>query len=387
MSEFLTLMENWDGFRSARSMRIDEAAMARALSLITNKPGYSSREHAYLLERAFTEGVGTSDFPTLFGALIDRQVLANYKAAVPEWQAYVKVGTLPNFNTHEAHKVVGQDNVLPQVAEKGPYLEDPSVTGHYDRRVLKWGKRFGISFESVINDSMGAFDDIAERFADAATLTEAWNATSAFCAATGPHTGLFGAPIADVDGQNVTNVGVLPLTINNLQTTLRLMGQQTDAKGRTISVRGVHLVVPKSLEFTALQILNSAFVQQVDTAGGANAAAPVWVPLPTTNVLPRMGVKLWVNDLFESIDVSGTGDTTWYVFADPSQGISVGFDRLRGREAPEVCMKASNKVSLGGGLINPLEGDFDSDEIAYRVRCIHGGWRGDPRFCYAQVAP
>ena len=383
MSEFLTLMENWDGFRPASSIRFDEAALARALALVTNEAGYSSRKHAYLLE----EAVATGDFPTLFGALIDRELLANYKAVIPDWRSYVRVGSVPNFDTHEYHKHTGQDDTLPLVAEFGPYVEEPSVTGHYSRRVYKWGRRFGISFEALINDSMGAFADISTRFLTAVQRTEARNAVLSFCSATGPSANLFGAPIADVDGQNVTNCGVLPLTINNLQTTLQLMGQQSDANDELISVRGVHLVVPASLEFTARQVLSSAQVQQVDPAGAANTAVAAFIPLPTTNVLPQYGLQFHVNPLLEAIDTSGTGDTTWYVFADYGQGISCGLDYLRGHEAPEVCMKSSNKVSIAGGDVGVMEGDFDNDAIAYRVRTIHGGWHGDPRFCYAQVAP
>lgn len=385
MSEFLTLMTEAEerGFRPAKSVQVSEAALAAAMSLIRNEKGYSARKHAALLE----ESIGTGDFPTLFGVLIDRELLANYKAVVPDWSAYVKRGTVPNFNQHQKHKVVGQDDFLPAVPEKALYPEEPSVTGNYTRQVFKRGRRFGISWEAVINDSMGAFDDIAARFLQAAVRTESQIATQSFCSAAGPSAALFGAPIADVDGQNVTNLGVLPLTINNLQTTLRLMAQQTDVNGELIAVSGVHLVVPKALEFTARQILTSAQMQQVDTVGGANANPPAYIPLPTSNILPQLGLKLHVNPLLEVIDTSGTGDTTWYVFADPAQGTAAGMDYLRGHESPQVCMKASNKVALSGGAVGALDGDFDRDENAYRVRVVCGDWHGDPRFAYAQVGP
>ena len=50
-------------------------------------------------------------------------------------------------------------------------------------------------------------------------------------------------------------------------------------------------------------------------------------------------------------------------------------------------MKASNKLAIAGGAIGAMEGDFDNDQIAYRVRTIHGGTQVDPRFVYAQVGP
>jgi len=391
MGEFLTLIDDWKGYRAAGACPVSEAALAKALSLVTNEKGYGARKHAFLMEEAlagrmvFDEAGGTSDFPTLFGVLIERELMANYKAVIPDWRSYVKVGSLPNFNTHEKHKVVGQDDVLEKIPEKGSYPEEPSVTGKYSRRVYKYGRKFAISWEAVINDSMGAFDDIATRFLTAVQRTEARHATETFASASGPNPALFGATITDVDGQAVTNLGSLSLSIGHLQTTLQLMAKQTDVNGEPIAVDGVHLVVPKSLEFTARQILTSAQVQQVDTVGGANASTPAYLPLPTTNILPQLGIKLHVDPYLEIVDQTGTADTTWYVFADYNQGVAAGMDFLRGHETPQVCIKANNKVVLSGGAAGTLDGDFEHDENAYRVRSCHGGWQGDPRYCYAQV--
>jgi hypothetical protein len=373
MADFLALSENWKGFKPVGTQRFTEAQLTEALRLIRNEHGLSRYAHQHALEEAIT----TSDFPTLFGVLVQNDMLAKYRINVAEWRTFCKVGTLPNFNIHNKHKVYGQDDVMPQVAEKAPYLQTPSGTGVYTGQLLKYGRSFDISWESVINDSMGAFRDIADRFANAAIRTEAWNVTSLYCSAAGPNVGLFGAPIADVDGQNVTNLGVLPLTITNLQATLALMANQTDPNGEIIAVDGVHLVVPKTLEYTARAILTSALQQE------AAAAAPV----PTVNITPQLGLKLHVDPYLQVVDATATDDTTWYLFADPSQGKCMEMDYLTGHEQPEICMKASDKLAMGGGSISPFEGDFDSDNIKYRVRCVHGGTQLDPRFAYAQVGP
>jgi hypothetical protein len=47
-------------------------------------------------------------------------------------------------------------------------------------------------------------------------------------------------------------------------------------------------------------------------------------------------------------------------------------------------MKASDKVSVAGGLISPFAGDFATDDIFYRVRIVCGGTQLDPRFTYSQ---
>ena len=45
-------------------------------------------------------------------------------------------------------------------------------------------------------------------------------------------------------------------------------------------------------------------------------------------------------------------------------------------------MKASDKVTLGGGAINPLSGDFASDNVFYRVRHVFGVTKLDWRATY-----
>jgi len=377
MAEFLQLMESWDGYTPVGQDRFSEAEVSRAMELLTNAKRLPSHRHQYLLREAIT----TSDFPDLFGFILERDILARYRAVTADWRTYCAVGTLPNFNQAELHKVQGQDNRLPRVGEKGEYLVSPESDAHYHRRVYKYGRQFDISWEALVNDALGAMRDIPQRFADAVIRTEAFNVTSLYAAAAGPNALLFGAPITDVDGQNVTNQGVLPLTIANLETTLSLMAAQTDVNGEPIAVRGVHLVVPPPLEFMARQILTSSLKQWTEGAVG------VPVPYPTTNVVSQLGMQLHVDPFLQVVDVSATNDTTWYVFADPAQGKAMQMDFLSGYEEPEICMKASDKVAVTGAPLSPFSGDFATDNVFYRVRCVHGGTQHDPRFAYAQVAP
>ncbi len=364
----------WEGYRSLRGAQFSEAALAAANDLITNAKGWPSLKWRYMLQEAIT----TTDFPYLFGGILDRELLARYKAALPDWETYTPTSKCKDFRQKEIHKVQGNDRLLPLVAEKGEYLVSPMSDAHYHAQVYKRGRQFDISWESLINDDLGAFSDIAARFADSAIYTEAYVATAILAVAAGPNPALFGAPIADVDGQNVTNQGALALTIANLGTTLMLMSDQVDSQGDRLNIRGIHLVVPPRLELTARAILTSALVQQLASA----------VPVPVANVLTQMGIQLHVNPVLPLIDTSGNHDGTWYLLAEKAAENSHNwgqFNRLTGYETPEVCMKASDKVSAAGAALSPLSGDFATDNVFYRVRHVLGGDPLDPRFCYAQV--
>jgi hypothetical protein len=250
--------------------------------------------------------------------------------------------------------------------------------GRYHRQLFKRGRQFDISWEAIINDALGAFSDLAVRFSNAALYTEAWLATSLYCGAAAPNATLFGAPVVDAaDGANVTNLGILPLTINNLETTLGLMVSQVDVQGRPLGIRGAHLVVPPMLEMTARAILTSAFQQ-------STAAV---TPLPTVNVLSQMGIQLHVDPLIPVVMPVAAANRTWFLFADGMQGKWGQLEFLKGHESPEICMKMSNKSSIGGGVISAFEGDFETDDIMWRVRHCLGASTFDPRMAYAQVGP
>lgn len=375
MPEFLQMMESWEGYHSVRESRLSETAMSAAFDLLQN----TNRLPAHRWEYEMREAITTSDFPDLFGGILDRELLARYNVVIPDWQNYMTVGTVRDFRQEEIHKVQGNESLLPLVVEKGEYLVASMSDAHYHNQVYKRGRQFDISWESLINDYLGAFSDIPQRFANACTYTEAYVATNQIAVAAGPNPLLYGATITDVDGQAITNQGVLALTIANLEATMGLMAAQTDVQGRPLSIRAVHLVVPPMLEFTARAVLTSALKQWTEVGGGAG------VPMPMTNVLPQMGLQLHVNPLLPVLDASGNRNGTWYLFADPAEGAAIEFDRLRGHETPEVCMKMSDKMNVGGAPIGPFEGDFTSDNVFYRVRLVCGAAPLDPRFTYAQV--
>jgi len=391
MKELLRTIDDWTGYRS---MPKPNTALLEAsgvlVDLMSNRyrlPGW--KQEAII--RAWVHGeppaqlresVVSSDFPSLFGFTLERDVLARYQAVVPEWRAYTKVGTLPNFNVAELHKVVGNDGLLAAVPERAPYPIQVVANGHYHRQLFKYGGQFDISWEAMVNDVQSAFQDVPQRFADAVVYTEAYNVTALYAAAAGPNPLLFGAPVVDAaDGANVTNLGVLPLTIGNLETTITLMAQQQDVQGKPLGIRAAHLVVPPALELTARAILTSTLKQWTEVGAGGG------VPVPTANILPQMGLQLHVDPLLPVIDVSGNVNTTWYLFAEPSRIAAIQLDYLRGYENPEIVMRSSDKVSVTGAPMSPFSGAFLDDDIQYRVRCVHGGARLDPRACYAQVGP
>jgi hypothetical protein len=175
---------------------------------------------------------------------------------------------------------------------------------------------------------------------------------------------------------NEINGSVNLLTIANLETGVEAMASWRDPGGSPIMNRPKYLVVPPALEMTARQILTSTVKMWTESAGGGATA------YPTTNVLNQMGLELIVDPWLPILDADN-GATGWYLFADPSDIAALEAAHLSGHENPEICMKASNKVSIGGGELGAMTGDFATDNVFYRVRVIFGAVKLDWRATYA----
>ncbi len=339
-----------------------DAQIMECLNLLTNAKGLASHRHQFMVREALT----TSDFPYLFGDVLQRQVLATYKAVEPVWKLFTRRGTVPRIYPQIGgyrFAITGGDQYLAEVAEKGEYLASERDELRDTIYVKKYGRQFDISWEALINDDLGALTDTPQRFARAAVRTEHRIITTLYANDLGTH----GAGnIYDNATANQINAANVALTIANLENAVEAMQAFLDNNGEPIMNRPKYLVVPPALEFTARQILSSAQKMWTESAGGAATAYPM------ANVIAQYGLIL-VIDPYLAIINADTYPNSWYLFADPADIAAIEHDYLSGHETPEICMKASDKVNIGGGPVSPMDGDFGTDNVFYRVRDVFGG--------------
>ena len=226
----------------------------------------------------------------------------------------------------------------------------------------------------MINDDLDALKDTPMRFAKAALRTEQYTVINQFADDDGTHaTG----ELYDKATAGEINGSVALLTIDNLEGAMEAGASWVDAGGSPIFNRFRYMVVPPALEMTARQILTSATKQWMELGG---AGGPL--PYPTTNVVSQMGLELIVEPWLPVCDATN-GNTAWYLFADPGDIAALEAGYLRGHERPEIVMKASDKVTVGGGSVSPMSGDFATDNVFYRVRHCFGICNLDWRATYA----
>ena len=333
---------------------------------------------------AFLEEAGAetiTDFLTLFSNVIDRMLLPKYKMATVDYRGYIKIGSSRDFRKSQGIGTWGLRGALDSKTLRGEYKERVLNDGKVEIQVGAFGNRFSIGWENFVNDDLGALSGVADDFVQGALATEFREATKLIASASGPNTALFGNSVShQIDGTSIDNLDVLDFSLDNLGTVIQRLSSQKDADGNPIMISKFHIVYPPALEIAVLKALSP---QQLIAVGVGNSAAVT----TSENVIAKyFSITPHKNVWLPIIDTSGNADKTWYVFADPvADGGAAQLNFLRGREAPEVQMKASNKVSLAGAPVSAMEGDIETDKVVFRARHIMGGAAVDSRFAYANV--
>jgi Mu-like prophage major head subunit gpT len=375
----------------------------------------------------FEEALSISDFPNLFGDVIDRAVLANYLETPYTWNMVALAAEVSDFRPVKRFRVDGgtgllgntalnptsnlaagsqtgagfdaSGNMLP-ITQGAQYPEDSLTDNEYVYRLAKYGKRMPFFWETFVDDDLNALKDTPARFGRGARRSEEYFVTKLYAnnvsGTLGPN-GFYFFSNGNKNIVNAANAGGAfttnnpALSITALQQAIVVMMNQKDTTGQPISVEGVTLVVPPALKTVAMNILNADYVWMGDQ-GGTNGGANTF-PLQQIHVAnwAKNIVRLAVNYYLPICDTTH-GNTGWYLFSNPESGRpALEFGRLRGHTMPELFMKLPNSVAIGEGSMgpgpgimpgttnmNPLEGDFDTDSINYKVRHVLGGVQVDP---------
>ncbi|GAA0403029.1 hypothetical protein GCM10009530_63760 [Microbispora corallina] len=319
------------------------------------------------------EAMSTSDFQYLFGDIIDRQMLARYQHTPVVWTSVAKRGRVRDFRSVNRYTLDGGEAVLTEVKQAEEYPAATVTDGKYSYSVKKFGRRLPFTWESFINDDLDALADMPNRLANAATFSEEKFFTDLFAGSNGPDSTFFSSGNANVVTSNPA------LSVAGLTTAYNVLAAQKDTDGNPIYVSGVVLMVPPALRITANNIINATEILAADGGGDGTGNNQLRVQ----NWL-RNDVTVVVNPWLPIISSSANGNTSWYLFADPNVGrpaMEMGF--LVGHETPELFQKAPNAVRVGGGTVDPMDGDFDTDSVDTKVRHVFGGTLMDPKSAVA----
>lgn len=365
------------------------------------------------------EAMTTSDFPLLFGDVLDRSVLANYQETPYTWDMYAKRAILNDLRLARMFRVdrgaaVLDGPIIPNsygatgtgpngIEQVSEYPMRKRVVSGYTDQLYKFGARMDFSFETIVNDDLDALKDTPALFGRAARRTEEKRATKLFVSSTGPNATFFSNANLNLINSTVLGAGYTgvpnpPLSIDAVMWALTVMANQRDLDGEPISIEAAVLVYPPALKVTAENILNARELY-VNSEGGNVSLYGTGATQTAYNSV-RMVVANWaanfakgaLNYYLPVVNTSSSAQTAWYIFAAPGMGRpAMQQSFLRGREAPQLFMRLPNQVAVGEGRMgpgagvmpgmgntNPMEGDYETDGVDYKIRHFLGGVLLDP---------
>ena len=356
------------------SRKLGNVSMREAALWFTLKEIMSGNRKA---EIELQEAMSTSDFPLLYGDIIQREMLQRFQALTPAWNQYARTGFVSDFRQARRLAYDGIDGVF------YPSGLTPELTAHnqdnaltetgYIAQVAVYSKGFGYSWQMTVGDVLNMLGELPGLLGVAARRSEEYLATSLLVDAGGPITPFFSA------GNNNLITGNPPLSIAGLETGLSVVAQQTDRNGEPIMFDNMALVVPRSLQVTARQILNATALEKLE---GSTGTVPAGTHRYLTPNWLNDNVILVVNPYLDIINLVN-GTTAWFLIGNPRlTRPALEVTKLTGFDQPRVYRKMSNMTQVGSTSPEMGMGDFDTLRQEYKVIYPLGGTRLDPRSAF-----
>lgn len=245
----------------------------------------------------------------------NKELLAGYMEENEEWREVSVRKPVNDFKTVTSYRLL-DDFEYEEVGPDGEIKHGKAGEETYSRKADTYAKMFSLTRTNIINDDMGAFDDLRQRLGRGAKKkfnnlfwTKFLNNSSFFTTARGNY--ITGA---------TTNLGTDGVGLELGVTAFRKLKSPTADGKKRVGGRPDRLVVPPELEFIADRLYRSARVN--DDGPDANIHANKYRPI----------VVDWLSDP----EFSGYSTTAWYLFRNPQDMAAAVVSFLNGVEVPTV---------------------------------------------------
>jgi len=285
-----------------------------------------------MIGRALT----TSDFSSIVSNVANKSLAEGYDLAAETWPEWCGVGSVSDFKTNTIVRASETDD-LDEIKEDDEYKHGTRTDAKEEYKIATYGKLFGISRQTIINDDLNALIDTPRNHGEAANrkVGDIVYAVPVANAAMGDGTALFHS--------NHSNLGTGgALSEITMAEAIKLMKLQRGLKGQSrLNIRPQFFIAPVTLEGSAEIFFNSG------NFAGANLA--------TTRVNPYAGTRF--KRIYEPrLDDDST--TAWYLAGPMGKTIKVFF--LNGNRAPYLETKQ-------GWTIDGVEYKVRMDAVAKAV--------------------
>ncbi|GMO87175.1 hypothetical protein BwSH20_28010 [Bradyrhizobium ottawaense] len=286
----------------------------------------------------------TSDFALILADTVGRTLRAAYSAAPSGVRQLARETTAADFRKKSRLQLDASGFQLEKVNESGEFPMGTMEESGESYALDSFGKVFGISRKSLINDDLGAFTDLSRRLGQAAGAFEAQFLVDLVVANSGLGPLMSdGENLFDAAHGNVAGSGAAP-SETTLSAARLAMRKQTGKGGGLISVTPRFLLAPPDMETSCEKLLTQV---QAVTTDGVNPFARLSLVIE-----PRL-----------------TNTKRWYLVADPAEIDGLEYAYLAGTPGPQIETRAG----------------FEVDGVQVKVRLDFGGGFVDHRGWYSDA--
>lgn len=347
-----------EDFSGGRLSRIAEEILRRA-GVQTHRFSTPDIARAVMGNRRILDRMGirrdsayhtTGSFVNLLLNVANKSLLAAYEESPYTWNLWGRQGESTDDLKAITRMRFSEAPDLEDIPEGKAYPEAGMSDSKESYAVGKKGREFSVSWETIINDDLGALSRAPAMLGNAARRTQNKKVYEVLTAnaTMGDGYALFSSSHAS--GDNTSGAAAAPsvTTLNAGFTKMRLQkGLTTDA---VLGLVPRFLIVPVAYEATALELVNSI---SYNAANNNEGVKNLYGPTGPRNLTVIGDPTLDANS-----------STTWYLAADPMQIDTVELTFLAGEESPQI----------------DTEWDFDTDTYKNKVRQTFGvkaiDWRG-----------
>jgi hypothetical protein len=293
----------------------------------------------------------TGTFSNLLLDAMNKALSTGYAEAEFTYSMWAEIGESTN-DLKELHAIrFSEAPDLEDIPENNPYPEGVMGDEKESYKPIKRGRVMTVSWETIVNDDMGALSRVPAMQGVAArrTINKKVYAELTDNANMSDGNALFSSAHGNLDATVTTAPSVAALN----QAYIQFM-TQTNIKGQIIGVAPRYIIVPPALSGTTLQLLGSTSNPAVggDTTGNSNV----------TNIYGPNGGRVLMPVVEPQLNANSA--TAWYLASDSMEVQTVQIRFLAGEESPVL----------------ESEFDFDHDFWKYKVRQTFGvkavDWRG-----------
>ncbi len=303
--------------------------------------GLSFRDVGPLLRAAFAPsgvtpfraaGPSTMDVSGILSNVANKFIVRYFEAADAEWRKIAKRRPVNDFKEITSYSLAA-DFTYKKIPPGGVFKHGTLGEVAYSNRADTHGRAFAIDRRDIINDDLGAFNQVAFQLGRGGAL--AFN--DVFWAAFLNNLSFFTSGHGNFDDGAET-----ALCLAALEAAETLFLTQAGPDGQPMAVSPRVLLVPTQLKRTALRLMNSTEVRQLADADESSAVGAYG-----TNNTFAGDFVVASTPYLSSARFTGYSARKWYLLADPNELPVIEACFLNGQERPTVESADADFKTLG----------------------------------------